>query len=83
MTRAQTWLALAGLFAISFLGLARDLWTPDEPREAEIGREMWLVPTIVPRLNGESFIEKPPLYYWTVAGAYALFGGPSAAATVQ
>ena len=80
MTRAQTWLALAGLFAISFLGLARDLWTPDEPREAEIGREMWLVPTIVPRLNGESFIEKPPLYYWTVAGAYALFGGPSAAA---
>src|SRR5262249_60548175 len=26
------------------------------------------------------FIEKPPLYYWTVAGAYALSGGPSAAA---
>ena len=80
MTRAQTWLALAGLLAISFLGLARDLWTPDEPREAEIGREMWLVPTVVPRLNGESFIEKPPLYYWTVAGAYALLGGPSPAA---
>jgi 4-amino-4-deoxy-L-arabinose transferase-like glycosyltransferase len=41
---------------------------------------MWLVPTVVPRLNGESFIEKPPLYYWTVAGAYALLGGPSPAA---
>ena len=80
MTRAQTWLALAGLLAISFLGLARDLWTPDEPREAEIAREMWLAPTIVPRLNGERFIEKPPLYYWTVAAAYSVLGGPSAAA---
>jgi len=80
VTRAQTWLALAGLLAISFLGLARDLWTPDEPREAEIAREMWLAPTIVPRLNGERFIEKPPLYYWTVAAAYSVLGGPSAAA---
>ncbi len=69
-----------GLLAISFLGVARDLWTPDEPREAEIAREMWLAPTIVPRLNGERFIEKPPLYYWTVAAAYALLGGPSPAA---
>jgi len=25
VTRTQTWLALAGLLAISFLGLARDL----------------------------------------------------------
>jgi 4-amino-4-deoxy-L-arabinose transferase-like glycosyltransferase len=79
VTKTQTWLALAGLLAISFLGVARDLWTPDEPREAEIAREMWLAPTIVPRLNGERFIEKPPLYYWTVATAYALSGGPSAA----
>jgi 4-amino-4-deoxy-L-arabinose transferase-like glycosyltransferase len=80
VTRTQTWLALAGLLAISLLGLARDLWTPDEPREAEIAREMWLAPTIVPRLNGERFIEKPPLYYWTVAATYSLLGGPSAAA---
>jgi 4-amino-4-deoxy-L-arabinose transferase-like glycosyltransferase len=80
VTRTQTWLALAGLLAISLLGLARDLWTPDEPREAEIAREMWLAPTIVPRLNGERFIEKPPLYYWTVAAAYSLLGGPSAGA---
>ena len=80
MTRTQTWLALVVLLAISFLGVARDLWTPDEPREAEIAREMWLAPTIVPRLNGERFIEKPPLYYWTVAAAYSLLGGPSPAA---
>ena len=40
------------------------LWTPDEPREAEIARAMaegssWLVP----RLAGQPFVEKPPLYY--------------------
>jgi 4-amino-4-deoxy-L-arabinose transferase-like glycosyltransferase len=79
VTQTQTWLALAVLLAISFLGVARDLWTPDEPREAEIAREMWLAPTIVPRLNDARFIEKPPLYYWTVATTYALLGGPSPA----
>ena len=80
MTKTQTWVALGALLATSFVGLGRDVWTPDEPREVEIGREMWLAPAVVPTLNDERFIEKPPLYYWAVAGAYALFGGPSAAA---
>ncbi len=40
------------------------LWTPDEPREAQIIREMadsgnYLIPT----LGGKPFLEKPPLYY--------------------
>jgi 4-amino-4-deoxy-L-arabinose transferase-like glycosyltransferase len=73
----RTAVALGALFVLSFVGLGRDLWTPDEPREAEIGREMWLSPTVVPTLNGDVFVEKPPLYYWTVAGAFGLFGGPS------
>ena len=34
----------------------------------------------MPTLNGREFIEKPPLYYWTVAGVFALTGEPSAAA---
>ena len=80
MTGTQSSLLFAALLAVSLLGLGRDLWTPDEPREAEIGREMWLAPSVVPTLNGERFIEKPPLYYWAVAGAYALAGGPSPAA---
>lgn len=80
MTRTQTWVVVGVLLVMSFLGLGRDVWTPDEPREVEIGREMWLAPKVVPTLNDERFIEKPPLYYWTVAGAYALAGGPSAAA---
>jgi 4-amino-4-deoxy-L-arabinose transferase-like glycosyltransferase len=70
---------LALLFVVCLLGLGRDLWTPDEPREAEIAREMWLAPSVVPSLNGRDFIEKPPLYYWTVASVFAAVG-PSAAA---
>jgi 4-amino-4-deoxy-L-arabinose transferase-like glycosyltransferase len=75
--RAALWLALAALLAV---GLTRGLWTPDEPREAEIGREMYLAPGVIPTLNGAAFVEKPPLYYWALAGAYAATGGPSAAA---
>jgi 4-amino-4-deoxy-L-arabinose transferase-like glycosyltransferase len=73
-------LALGILLVISLAGLGRDLWTPDEPREAEISREMWLAPSVIPSLNGAAFVEKPPLYYWTVASVFALVGGPSVAA---
>jgi 4-amino-4-deoxy-L-arabinose transferase-like glycosyltransferase len=58
-------------------GAGRGLWTPDEPREAEMGREMYLDPGLVPTLNDELFYQKPPLYYWAVASAFALSGGPS------
>jgi len=76
---------LAILCGLSFAGLTRSLWTPDEPREAEISRQMWLTPSVVPSLNGRTFIEKPPLYYWTVAGVYALAGHatPAAARSVS
>ncbi len=51
------------------------LWGPDEPREAEIAREVltgnnW----ITPHLDGLPFLEKPPLYYDLVAAAFALTG---------
>ena len=76
----HTAVVLALLFVVCWLGIGRDLWTPDEPREAEISREMWVAPSIVPTLNGRVFIEKPPLYYWTVAGVFELAGGASPAA---
>jgi 4-amino-4-deoxy-L-arabinose transferase-like glycosyltransferase len=43
----------------------RDLWSPDEPRYAEVARAMqargdWLLP----HLNGEVYGEKPPLFFW-------------------
>jgi 4-amino-4-deoxy-L-arabinose transferase-like glycosyltransferase len=74
---AASGLLVLALLGLTFLGLNRGLWTPDEPREAEISREMWLAPTVVPALNGQAFVEKPPLYYWTVAATFALTGGAS------
>ena len=74
-----TVLVLGLLFVACWLAIGRDLWTPDEPREAEISREMWLAPSVVPTLNGRPFIEKPPLYYWTVAGVFEAFGESSPA----
>src|SRR5579863_3103817 len=67
------------LALLALLGCNRGLWTPDEPREAEISREMALAPGVIPTLNGERFIEKPPLYYWTVAAVFRLTGGASVA----
>ncbi len=51
-----------------------DLWTPDEQRVASVGRQVsegaWAVPT----LNGEPFLEEPPLHAWCVALFYESFG---------
>ncbi len=63
-------IVLAGaLLFFSFLGAA-DLWNPDEPRDAEIAREMHLSGNyVVPTLNSLPFLEKPPLFYWAVNAA--------------
>jgi 4-amino-4-deoxy-L-arabinose transferase-like glycosyltransferase len=78
--RAGVWtrVGLLACLLLAALGLHHGLWTPDEPREAEIAREMALAPRVVPTLNEQRFIEKPPLYYWAVAGAFRLAGHPSA-----
>ena len=59
---------------------SRDLWNPDEPRYAEVAREMLLPPLalehfLVPRLNGERYDHKPPLHFWSIAFFGALRGG--------
>jgi len=55
------------------VGISNELWTPDEPRVAEIGRAMWRSGSwVMPRINGEPFLEKPPLYWWTQAGIFTL-----------
>jgi 4-amino-4-deoxy-L-arabinose transferase-like glycosyltransferase len=51
------------------------LFEPDEGRYAQIPREMltrgeWIVPT----LQGEPYLDKPPLFYWLVMGSFAVFG---------
>ncbi len=77
MSRAQLLCLGVLLCVLSVLGLSRGLWTPDEPREAGISREMAGRPAVIPTLNGEPFVEKPPLYYWTAALALRVAGGPS------
>lgn len=68
-------LVLAGtLLFLPGLG-ARDLWNPDEPRYAEIAREMLVTGEYwVPHLNGEVYTQKPPLQFWAMAAAGKLTG---------
>ena len=64
---------VAGLAAVLYLPALgnHDLWAPDEPRYAQVAREMleegdWLVP----HLGGEVYADKPPGWFWCAA----LFG---------
>lgn len=61
---------------ILFYGLGRlPLIGPDEPRYAEVAREMFVSGDwITPRLGGIHWFEKPALTYWLVAGGFTLFG---------
>ncbi|HEV2065161.1 MAG TPA: phospholipid carrier-dependent glycosyltransferase [Thermoanaerobaculia bacterium] len=75
---------LQRLLAAAILLLAAVVWLepagsslaePDETRYAEIPREMLAAgDLVVPRLNGVPYLEKPPLLYWSNAGAFVLFG---------
>ena len=66
---------LAILFLYCWRLGARSFWEPDEPRYAEIGREMLVTGDwVVPRLNFLKYYEKPPLAYWSVACSFAFFG---------
>jgi 4-amino-4-deoxy-L-arabinose transferase-like glycosyltransferase len=60
--------------ALLYPTLGFHLLEPDEGRYAQIPREMldrgeWVVPT----LQGEPYLDKPPLMYWLVALSYRLF----------
>ncbi|OPY64980.1 MAG: Undecaprenyl phosphate-alpha-4-amino-4-deoxy-L-arabinose arabinosyl transferase [Syntrophorhabdus sp. PtaU1.Bin050] len=61
------------------LGLSNHgLWSADEPRVAEIGREMALTGNwAVPMLNQRPFLEEPPLYYGALALTFKAFGEAS------
>ncbi len=78
------WIVILCLATMVFGIGDHGLWTPDEPREAEIAREMSLGDSwLIPRLAGEPFVEKPPLYYWLSALLMLTAGkltGPTTAA---
>jgi 4-amino-4-deoxy-L-arabinose transferase-like glycosyltransferase len=57
---------------------SRDLWNPDEPRYAQVAREMLEAGSfeafVVPHLNGNLYTQKPPLLFWSIAAASAPLG---------
>jgi 4-amino-4-deoxy-L-arabinose transferase-like glycosyltransferase len=71
-----TVLILATLYLCYFHNLgALGLVGPDEPRYAWIARDMQETGDyITPRLHGKPWFEKPPLYYWSAALSFKLFG---------
>lgn len=57
------------------------LLEPDEGRYAQIPREMLARGEyVVPTLQGQPYLDKPPLLYWLVMGSYSVFGVSEAAA---
>ena len=61
-------LYLYGLGSLPLLG-------PDEPRYAQVAREMFLRGDLItPTLGGHTWFEKPALLYWLMLAAYTLFG---------
>ena len=68
---------LLGL-ALAMMGAGfglRDPWPADEPRFALIAQDMlrsgdWLVP----RVGGDLYADKPPLYFWAMAASMAVTG---------
>jgi 4-amino-4-deoxy-L-arabinose transferase-like glycosyltransferase len=70
-------LALVLLVAslLFFVRLRAPLLEPQEPRYAEIPREMLAQGSLlVPVLDGRPYLDKPPLLYWLVMASYSLFG---------
>ena len=66
------WLCLAPIVAHA---ATRELWAPDEPRYAQVARELvergdWLVL----HLNGSLYPSKPPLVFWLAALGGSLAG---------
>jgi len=65
-----------GLGSLPFVG-------PDEPRYAEVAREMYETGDwITPRIDGIPWFEKPALLYWIAAAGYSALGVSEFAARV-
>lgn len=77
MTAKRAWLIFFLLAFIAYIyGLGNfPFLGPDEPRYAEVAREMYVRADLVtPTLGGHTWFEKPVLPYWTMMAAYRLFG---------
>jgi 4-amino-4-deoxy-L-arabinose transferase-like glycosyltransferase len=73
----RTWLLFLLITAVAYLyGLGNFPFVgPDEPRYAEVAREMFARGDLLtPTLGGHTWFEKPALPYWTMIAGYSLFG---------
>jgi 4-amino-4-deoxy-L-arabinose transferase-like glycosyltransferase len=69
-------LLFIAIIAFYFYGLGSlPLLGPDEPRYAQVAREMFLRGDLVtPTLGGHTWFEKPALLYWMIMAAFRIFG---------
>jgi 4-amino-4-deoxy-L-arabinose transferase-like glycosyltransferase len=73
----QIFILLSFCFFLFILGVGRwDLWNPDEPRYAQVAKEMvergdW----ILMHVNGNTYVDKPPLFFWLIALSSFLWQG--------
>lgn len=76
LSSKQFWLLFAAMVVfVYFFGLTVPLLGPDEPRYAQVAREMfergdWVTTT----LGGHNWFEKPALLYWLQIVSFKLFG---------
>ena len=73
--RVSPFLLLA-IIAFYFYGLGYlPLVGPDEPRYAQVSREMLLRGDLItPTLGGHTWFEKPALLYWMMIASFKMFG---------
>ena len=76
LAKRGSFLLFLALILFYFYGLGHlPLIGPDEPRYAEVAREMFLRRDwITPTLAGYLWFEKPALLYWMAIAAFKLFG---------
>src|SRR5437763_5244491 len=77
MLAKRAWVVLLVIVcAVYFYGLGSvPLLGPDEPRYAEVAREMYARGDwVTPRLGGHTWFEKPALVYWLMMATFRVFG---------
>jgi 4-amino-4-deoxy-L-arabinose transferase-like glycosyltransferase len=69
-------LLFAVIIVFYFYGLGKlPLLGPDEPRYAQVAREMFLNHDLItPTLGGHTWFEKPALLYWMIIASFKVFG---------
>ncbi len=76
LAKRVSFLLLLAIIVFYFYGLGRmPFLGPDEPRYAQVAREMFLRGDLItPTLGGHTWFEKPALLYWMMIGNFKMFG---------